>query len=122
MTAKRILVTDDNSDYRASIMDLLELEGYEVIQATNGKDALEQLRTQSPDLILCDIDMPVMTGLEVLQQTKADTSIQHIPFIIVSGNTDSDVLAQVTAYGADGHIVKPMPVDVLLALLTKFLS
>ena len=117
-----ILVTDDNSDYRASVIELLQSEGYTVLEAVNGADALALMRDQKPDLVLCDIEMPVMTGLEVLQIAKNDEELKKIPMIMVTANTEMETLNRIKALGADAYIYKPMQIAELLALLEDFLS
>jgi CheY-like chemotaxis protein len=109
-----ILITDDNSDYRHAVMDVLRLEGYHVIEATDGAAAMELVHAQPPDLILCDIDMPVMDGFAVLAALKADPATAPIPFFIISGRDDPETLARGRQLDADDHMIKPMNVDLLL--------
>lgn len=117
----RILVTDDNSEYRQSIIELLQLEGFDVIEAPNGKQALELTRTQKPDLILCDVDMPGMDGFTVLAEVKADPATNHIPFFLVTGRTDAESLRLGNTLGADDYLLKPMNIDVLLMKIEQYL-
>lgn len=118
---KKILVTDDNSDYRASVIELLQEEGYEVIGANDGAQALRLMVDERPQLVLCDIDMPTMNGLAVLQVAKGDVLLRKIPFIIVSGNTDEATINRIRELEADAYIQKPMDITELLALLKQYL-
>ncbi len=117
----RILITDDNSEYRQSVIEILRLEGYEVVEAAEGRQALDLIRTQSPDLILCDIDMPVMNGFDTLQQVKADPTLATIPFILVTARADAASIARGKQLGAADYIVKPMNIDLLFSKINDYL-
>lgn len=122
MVTHTILVTDDDTDHRESIMELLELEGYVVETARNGLEALGIIQSKQLDLILCDINMPIMTGLELLSTLRAVESTSKIPFILITGNNSSSVIQQASQLGATGYILKPMDVDTLLRLLQQILK
>lgn len=117
-----ILITDDNSSYRASVIEVLELEGYALTEAENGAEALEKIRTNPPDLILCDLDMPVMDGLEVLRRVKANEKTAYIPFIIITGRTDDASLKVATELGVTDYILKPIDIAPLLVKIRKLLG
>lgn len=119
---QRILVTDDNSAYRQSILELLQLEGFEVIEATNGKEAVEKVRDQKPDLILCDVDMPIMDGFAVLAEIKADLTTRNISFFLVTGRDDEESRARGKSLGADDYITKPIDINKLLAKIRQYLT
>ena len=119
---QRILVTDDNSAYRESILELLQLEGFEVIEARNGKEAVEKVRDQKPDLILCDVDMPIMDGFAVLAEIKADLTTRNISFFLVTGRDDEESRARGKSLGADDYITKPMDINKLLTKIRQYLT
>lgn len=117
-----ILITDDNSAYRASVIDVLELEDYTLTEAENGEQALAQINTIPLDLILCDLDMPVLNGLEVLRRVKENPKTAHIPFIIITGRTDKLTMTTAIELGASDYIHKPINVEVLLEKIKHVLG
>ena len=103
----KLLVVDDNLDSIAIMRGILEVRGYEVATAQSGAEALEFLAQQSVDLVLLDIMMPEMSGMEVLQRIKGDALTGRLPVILVTAKTqDEDVLSGYQ-YGADYYITKP---------------
>ena len=86
MSAKRILIVDDHDQIRLSISEILELQGYEVQTAINGKDAMEKVTGFQPDLIVTDILMPDMDGYELMMKKWTDQQIYEIPIIVVSAS------------------------------------
>jgi CheY-like chemotaxis protein len=105
--SRRILVVDDNLDSVAIIRRILETQHYDVLAATGGSEALELLRQGKVDLVLLDIMMPEMSGLEVLQRIKGDAATQHLPVILVTAKTHDDDVLGGYQYGADYYITKP---------------
>ena len=87
----KILLIDDSSAFRQAASMLLEFGGYEVVQAVDGKQAVQLARELQPDVILCDMHMPGMNGNEVLEQLQASESISGIRFIFLTGLGDSHV-------------------------------
>jgi len=102
----RVLVVDDNSDMRDYVGRLLNKE-YEVVTAENGKDALRKIYHQRPDLILSDIMMPVMDGIELLHAVKGSTSTENIPVIFISARAGEEARIEGYNIGADDYLVKP---------------
>ena len=119
--AYRILVTDDNSDYRQIVIEILQLEEFDVIEAANGEKAVEKAITQKPELILCDVDMPLMDGFSVLEAVKSNPTTRHIPFFLVTGRADAASLQRGDELGADDYLLKPMNIDVLLMKIEQYL-
>ena len=120
MRREKILTIDDDPD----ILDVLNLtlsESYEVIQANNGKRGLDFVKSQNPDLIICDYNMPVMTGIEFCKTLKKDILLQHIPVIMLTGKGEvKDVVDGINA-GADDYLIKPFEPDALLARIRMIL-
>jgi len=111
---EKILVVDDNSDSVAIMRSILEARGYQVLVATSGPEALRQLDTEPPALVLLDVMMPEMSGLEVLQRIKENAATGRLPVILVTAKThDEDVLSGYQ-YGADYYITKPFTSKQLL--------
>lgn len=103
----KILIVDDNEMNRAVLSDALDDGSYELYEAEDGLEALEKVQETSPDLVLMDIEMPHMDGVQALKKMKEDKSNQNIPVIMVTAlNTDAQVSACLDA-GAIDHIVKP---------------
>ncbi len=105
----RILVTDDSPDVLLLTRMVLEDEGYEVFEAATGKECLECVRGRRPDIVLLDVMLPDMTGIDVCSQIKADPLLSATFVILVSGiRVSSDYQADGLNVGADGYIIKPI--------------
>ena len=103
----RLLIVDDDAYCQDVLSDALESEEYELYKAGDGQTALEMVQQNPPDLVLLDINMPKMDGVEVLKRLKADEDTRHIPVIMVTAlNTESQI-AICLDYGAVDHVVKP---------------
>ncbi len=111
----KILVIEDNEFVRESIVELLETQGYQVLTAVNGSIGLDLIFRDSPSLILCDIMMPVMDGLEVIQHIRKEASVSHIPFIFLSAKSQSEDLRKGMNLGADDYLSKPFKAEELFA-------
>jgi CheY-like chemotaxis protein len=116
-----ILVIDDDKDYRADIKELLELEQYQMLEAEDGFIGWQMIRRYSPDLVICDVDMPIMNGIEVLKQVKSTASLANIPFVILSGQ-DECILLSAFKLGANGVLRKPVDIRVLLSAIKPYLQ
>lgn len=103
-----ILIVDDNLLLRDLVVVNVEMEGYQVITAENGLEALNMLRLQTVDLMLLDIMMPVMNGYEVLQQVKDDPDLNRTPVIVMSALTDMDNVVRCIELGAEDCLFKPI--------------
>lgn len=103
----RILVADDEQRNRIALTDLLVSQGYEVLQACDGMEALEKTKDLSPDVILLDIKMPKLNGLEVTKIVKKDENMRLIPIIMVTGLDDVRLRIQALKLGADDFLTKP---------------
>lgn len=117
----RILIIEDNTDIRENMVEILELEGYEVITAHNGQAGLAVARTEVPDLILCDVMMPVMDGHEVLKALHEHDPGSKIPFVFVTANAEKKEMIAGLEMGAHGYIRKPFEIHELLAEVARCL-
>ncbi|MCQ6959293.1 response regulator transcription factor [Mucilaginibacter aquariorum] len=104
---KTILLIEDNDDIRENTCELLELEGYQVILATNGRSGLILAQEHHPDLILCDIMMPEANGYEVIKELKDDPQTAKIPFIFLTASVEQKAIATGINMGAWAYIRKP---------------
>jgi CheY-like chemotaxis protein len=110
----KILVVDDNPDAIAIVRSALEARGYAVNTADRGATALESVTSDRPDVILLDIMMPDMSGLEVLERLKATPATAGIPVILVTAKTQDDDVISGYAVGAEYYITKPFTTRQLL--------
>lgn len=104
---KKILVIDDNTDIRENTAEILELAGYQVFTAENGKRGVETALKEKPDVIVCDIMMPELDGYGVLHLVKKNDDTQHIPFIFLTAKTERGDFRKGMEMGADDYITKP---------------
>lgn len=112
---KRLLIIEDQAPMRRNIALMLELEGYEVFTAENGRIGLEQARQHRPDLVLCDVMMPEMDGYSVVQALREDPDLAATPFIFLTAKSDRNDVRVGMNFGADDYLTKPVVRDDLLA-------
>ena len=104
---KKILLIEDNDDIRNNTAEILELSNYEVIVAENGKIGVEKAMEHVPDLIICDIMMPVLDGYGVLHAIHKNEAIKNIPFIFLTARTERIDFRRGMDLGADDYVMKP---------------
>ena len=102
-----ILLIEDNKDVRENIAEILVFAGYEITTAVNGKDGIEKVALVKPDLIVCDIMMPILDGFGVLHLLSKNEETQNIPFIFLTAKTERSELRKGMEMGADDYITKP---------------
>jgi len=120
MRREKILIIDDDPD----ILDVLELtliEHYDVLQAKDGKEALQIVQSKIPNLIICDYMMPVMNGREFCKALKKDILLRHIPVIMLTGRGEAKDIVDGIEAGADDYLVKPFDPNTLLARIKMIL-
>jgi len=109
--AKRILCIEDDPGMRNSVRMMLEMTGYDVEEARDGKEGVIRALKMLPDLIICDIRMPEMDGFETLEELRKHDSTAHIPFVFLTGEDPRTQLRKGMNLGADDFILKPIDVD-----------
>jgi two-component system, cell cycle response regulator DivK len=119
--SKRILVVEDQRDNRQILRDLLSSAGYDMIEAEDGKAALVAVKAQRPDLVLMDIQLPLLDGYEATRRIKADPDTRHIPVIVVTSYALSHDEAKARAAGCDAYVTKPYSPRQLLAKIREYL-
>jgi two-component system, cell cycle response regulator DivK len=119
--AKRILVVEDQEDNRQIVRDLLTANDYEMTEAENGEEALAAVAKDRPDLILMDIQLPVMDGCEATRRIKADPSLSSIPIIAVTSYALSEDEEKARAAGCNDFVPKPFSPRHLLAKIRQYL-
>jgi two-component system cell cycle response regulator DivK len=118
---KRILVIEDQEDNRAIMRDLLTGAGFELIEAMNGKEGVKLAQSERPDLILMDIQLPIIDGYEATRQIRAIDDLKSIPIIAVTSYALSGDEAKASAAGCNGYVAKPFSPRQLLAKVREFL-
>src|SRR5262249_34570552 len=112
---KRILIVEDQEDNRTIMREVLSTVGYDLIEALNEEDAVRLAQSEQPDLVLMDIQMPVLDGYEATRRIKAIAELRSIPIIAVTSYALSGDEAKARAAGCDGYIAKPFSPRELLA-------
>jgi two-component system cell cycle response regulator DivK len=118
---KRILVVEDQMDSLQIVRDLLSVNGYEMTEAQNGEEALLAVAKERPDLILMDIQLPIMDGYEATRRIKADPSLRSIPIIAVTSYALSGDEEKARAAGCNDFVPKPYSPRQLLAKIRQYL-
>jgi two-component system cell cycle response regulator DivK len=120
--SKRILVVEDQEDNRRIIRDLLTSAGYELIEAVDGEAGVRLAGRERPDLILMDIQLPVLDGYEATRRIKADPELRPIPIVVVTSYALSGDDQKAIAAGCDAYVAKPFSPRELLATIRRFLG
>jgi len=120
--SKRILVVEDTEDNRQILRDLLTAAGYDVIEATDGGTGVTMAGEHVPDLILMDMQLPVIDGYEASRRIKADPKLQHIPIIAVTSYALVGDEAKTREAGCDGYVAKPFSPRHLLEKVRAFIG
>jgi CheY-like chemotaxis protein len=118
---KKILLIEDNPDIRENATELLELAGYMVTAAPNGKMGLEMALANPPDIILSDVMMPLMNGHEVFLALQANSITRHIPFVFLTSSVERKDVESALQKGASGYIKKPFEESELLQTVERCL-
>jgi len=119
---KTILIVDDNTAIRENLSEILELRGYRILTAVNGKTGLALAKEKKPDIILCDVLMPEMDGYNVFNSLKDSPDTMNIPFIFITASASKKEVENGLIVGADGYITKPFDGAELCATIERFLK
>ena len=119
---KTVLIIEDNPGIRENTCELLELEGYQVICAENGKSGLALALQNKPDIILCDIMMPVLNGYEVLKGVRNNAITSGIPFVFLSASVEKKEVDAALNMGAQGYIRKPYEPEELFTTIARLIN
>lgn len=115
---KSILVIEDNNDIRENLAELLELQGFVILTANHGKQGLDLIMAQKPDLVICDITMPELDGFEVLNLIRKNKQMASVPFIFLTARSEKTDRERGLAEGALHYIIKPFTEDQLMAAVS----
>lgn len=113
--SRRVLVVDDEADVRVFLTVTLELAGFDVIEAGDGVEALELARANAPDLVLLDVMLPRLDGMQALRRLRSDPRTSHLPVLLTTARTQREDVLQGLDAGADDCLTKPIDADVLVA-------
>lgn len=119
---KRILIVEDNDLNLKLFRDLLGANGYETVETKEGLEAISLTRNLKPDLILMDIQLPEISGLEVTKKIKADDEICNIPVIAVTAFAMKDDEEKILKAGCEAYISKPISIDHFMSTVQRFLE
>jgi two-component system chemotaxis response regulator CheY len=120
--SKTILTADDSASMRQLVGFTLRRAGYEVVEGVDGRDALTKLGGASVQMVITDLNMPNMDGIELIRQVRALPQYKYIPIIMLTTESDDQKKQAGRAAGASGWIVKPFQAEQLLAVAKKFLG
>jgi two-component system cell cycle response regulator DivK len=120
--SKTILIVEDNELNMKLFSDLLEAKGYTTVKTGNGMDAMELARTHRPDLILMDIQLPEVSGLDVTRWLKEDDDLRHIPVIAVTAFAMKGDEERIRSGGCEAYISKPISVSGFLDTIRTFVG
>jgi two-component system, cell cycle response regulator DivK len=118
--AKTILLVEDNEDARFCLKNLLEMNGYRVVEAENGQKAIELASLECPDLVLMDLGMPLMDGIEASGYIRKMDRICDVPIIIVTAHDEADFIEAARAVGCNDYVTKPVDVDYLQEVVDTY--
>lgn len=120
--SKIIMTVDDSASVRQMVSFTLKQVGYQVIEATDGKDALSKLDGAGVHMVLTDLNMPNMDGIELIRSLRTHPSCRFIPIVMLTTESQAEKKQEGKAAGATGWIVKPFKPDQLLAVIKKVLG
>ncbi|MGB9710038.1 MAG: response regulator [Thermodesulfovibrio sp.] len=118
----KILVVDDDKTTRKMITLILKSKGYEVVTAENGLEALQKLGLEKINLILTDMNMPYMDGIELTKQVKANPDFSHIPVVMITTEADEDEKKRAFEVGVDDYLVKPTNAEQITESMKKIIK
>lgn len=122
MAQKKILIVDDEEDVLELVRYNLEKNGYAVVTAATGEEALEKVRTQTPDLIVLDLMLPGVDGFNVCKQLKGNPKTEHLPVIMLTAKGEEADIVTGLELGADDYVLKPFSPKVLIARIRRSLQ
>ncbi|MFN3479061.1 MAG: response regulator [Thermodesulfovibrionales bacterium] len=118
----KIMIVDDCPTTRKLLGLYLRGRGYDLIFAENGLDALEKLASERISLILSDLNMPYMDGIELLRSIRSNPTLSHIPFLMVTTEADEDERKRAIDSGANGYLVKPVTAELIVQNIKNILK
>jgi len=122
-TSIKVLVVDDMSTMRRIVKNVLKQIGFsDMVEAENGQDALNKLKVGDIGLIVSAWNMPVMQGIELLREVRADAELKHLPFLMVTAEAQKENIIEAVQAGVSNYVVKPFTAEALQAKLEKIFA
>ncbi len=118
----RIMVVDDDPDIVDLVSDILAPRGHEMVRAQTGEEALEKLEKEKIDLIIMDIMMPVMDGINACERIKRNPETSHIPIVMLTVKQDLESKIEAIGVEVDEYLTKPFDADILVELVKRYLG
>ena len=122
LSTTKVLIADDNAATRLAIKILIQRMGYQPLEATNGPEALKLIRRERPGVVLMDIIMPGMTGIEVLERIRQEKATEHIPVVMLTSVTSSETVIKSLQTGANDYVVKPFSAATIQNRIRKYMA
>ncbi len=119
---KKVMIVEDNELNMKLFNDLLQAQGYSTVQNMDGRDISKLVRQNRPDLIIMDVQLPGVSGIELMRMLKADPEIKHIPILAVTAFAMKGDEEKIMESGCDGYLSKPISIPVFLETIAKFLG
>ena len=120
--SKVILTADDSSSVRQMVSFTLKQAGYDIVEACDGKDALAKAKTNKVNMVITDLNMPNMNGIEFIKNVRAKAEFKFTPIVMLTTESQAEKKAEGKSAGATGWIVKPFKPDQLVAVVNKVLK
>jgi len=117
-----VVLVEDQDELRRLYTEHLMMSGFDVIEATNGAEAIAHTSSHAPDVVLMDLSLPVMDGWEATRRLKGDLQTAHIPVVALTAHDGSGELERATLAGCDWFVPKPCPPDALIAEVRRVLT
>jgi CheY-like chemotaxis protein len=119
---RRILIAEDDDDARIALKLMLKLNKFDVLEALNGREAVDSVLLNRPDLVLMDLSLPVIDGLQATREIRQQPEFEHLPIIFVTGYDNKETIDNIHASGGTGFINKPIEFDDLKKMIESHLT
>lgn len=120
--SKTVLTVDDSASIRSAVAFALEPKGYKVVQAADGREGLAALKSNAVNLVITDLNMPNMNGIEMIRAVRGDRSFDGVPIVLLTTESQKDKMMEGKQAGAAGWIVKPFDEQKICAVVAKMIG
>lgn len=122
MTPKKVLVVDDSATIRTQLASALEKHGFLVVEAGDGLQGLQAARTNELNMVILDVNMPMLGGLEMLERLRSEPKTATLPVLMLTTEVQKSLMQRAKSLGAKGWLIKPVKLDQLVGLVEKLAS
>ena len=119
---KKILITDESDELKSELSSILKNAGFDVVDAANGAEALNRLKENNISLVITDVNMPEIDGLTLLKIIRSDSGYFGLPVLLLTDETDDDLITEARLNGANAWILKPFNTEQLIGAVKKYLA